>query len=66
MLWPSRRRLAEAVRTFPGACIDRRFCAEAEVEPAERYSITNMPRFLSPSQVFIASNKRVRSTSHGR
>ena len=25
-----------------------------------------MPRFLSPSQVFIASNKRVRSTSHGR
>jgi hypothetical protein len=29
------------------------------------YSINNMPRFLSPSRVFIASNKRVRCTSHG-
>src|ERR1700756_5123389 len=30
------------------------------------YSMSSSPRFLSPSNVFIASNSRFRSTSHGR
>jgi hypothetical protein len=29
------------------------------------YSISSSPRFLSPSNVFTASNSRFRSTSHG-
>lgn len=33
--------------------------------PPSPYSISNMPRFLSPSSVSIAPKRRSRSTSHG-